>query len=63
MTAPMATDDPMPAGPFHVGLTWDFGAKTWMTPYTIRAANDQCVAGHIESKAMAQRIVALLNGG
>lgn len=55
----MAHDDPFPAGPYHRGLTKYSGRSD--RPYVIRAANGQCLAGWIDSRATVDAIVAALN--
>ena len=58
----LASGDPLPAGPYSVGMTWHMGVKAWQPPYTVRAANGRVIAGHIPSRLIAQLIATCLNG-
>jgi hypothetical protein len=51
----------MPAGPFTVSMTWDYGAKRFTPPYNLLDGANRCIAGHIESRAIAEHIAAALN--
>jgi hypothetical protein len=55
----IARDDPMPAGPYAIGLTLGPNGAEW--PYTVIGGTGQAIAGHIHSKACAQAIVDALN--
>jgi hypothetical protein len=52
--------DPMPPGPYHVGLTHGpRGDDGW--PYTIVCGDGRAIAGHVNSKECADAIVFALN--
>jgi len=55
----IARDDPMPPGPYSVGLTLGPNGAEW--PYTVIGGTGQAIAGHIHSKHCAQAIVDALN--
>lgn len=55
----MGADAPMPAGPYRVGLT--SYADRMGPPWTILAADGQCIAGWINSRDCAVGIMAALN--
>jgi hypothetical protein len=56
----IARNDPMPPGPFRVGMMHGpSGALEW--PYTIVSADGRAIAGHVPSKACADAIVFALN--
>jgi len=56
----IARGDPMPPGPFRVGLMHGpRGEVEW--PYTILAADGRAIAGHVNSRACADAIVFALN--
>lgn len=64
LQASIAHDDPMPLGPYSIGLThWQAGDGLLhdSRPYTIVCATGQAIAGHVESRACAEAIVAALN--
>jgi hypothetical protein len=52
-------NDPMPPGPYRVGLTHGQRGDEW--PYTIVCGDGRAIAGHIHSKACADQIVFALN--
>lgn len=56
----MAANDPMPEGPYRLGLTEYPGGRLG-PPWVIRAANGQCVAGWIDAHQCAVGIVSALN--
>lgn len=58
----LATDDPMPPGPFTAGMTWNIGPDAWTPPYVVRSNNGQVIAGGIPSLVIARVIAAALNG-
>lgn len=55
----MQADETMPAGPYRLGLT-AYGDR-FGPPWTILAANGQCLAGWIDSRDCAVGIMAALN--
>jgi hypothetical protein len=55
----IARDDPMPPGPYSVGMTHGPRGDEW--PYTIQCGDGRAIAGHIHSKACAEAIVLALN--
>lgn len=56
----IARDDPMPPGPYSVGMTHGpRGEPEW--PFTVVCGTGQAVAGHINSRACADAIVSALN--
>lgn len=55
----IARGDPMPSGPYRVGLVHGPQGDSW--PYTIQCADGRAVAGHVNSLACAEAIVAALN--
>lgn len=60
----VAHDDPMPPGPYSVGLThWlaGDGVEHDSRPYTVLCGDGRAIAGHVESRACAEAICAALN--
>lgn len=55
----IAFTDPLPPGPYTVGMTRT--PKGDERPLVIRCADGRAVAGHVESRACADAIVAALN--
>lgn len=53
--------EPVPAGPYRVGMTFDYGLGHRTPPYTIVAADDRTIAGHIDNLAAAMMIADALN--
>lgn len=57
--------EPMPVGPYTVGLTRCEGVGgEWREsiPWVIRCADGRAVAGHVPSREIAEAIAAALNG-
>lgn len=60
----IAADDPMPPGPYSVGLTYWWGGDGIChqgPPWVIECGDGRCVAGHVESRECADAIVRALN--
>ncbi len=55
----IAHDDPLPPGPYAVGLTHTSRGDS--RPYTITCADGRAICGHVESRACADAIVAAMN--
>lgn len=56
----IAQGDPLPPGPYRVGLVHGpKGQLEW--PYTIECADGRAIAGHVNSKACAEAIAAAMN--
>jgi hypothetical protein len=56
----IARDDPLPLGPFSVGLMHGpKGALEW--PFTVVCGDGRAIAGHVNSRACAEAIVDALN--
>lgn len=55
----IAHDDPLPPGPYTVGLT--HGPHGDSRPYTVVCADGRAIAGHIESRQCAQAIADAMN--
>lgn len=58
-TGEIARDDPLPSGPYSVGLTKSPTGDCW--PFTVRCADGRAVAGQINSRACADAIAWALN--
>lgn len=59
----LGAGDPMPPGPYTVGLTKCEGPDSWYEtiPWTVRCGDGRAVAGHIPSLAIAEVVAAALN--
>ena len=57
----IGADDDLPAGPYAVGLTYDFQLKRFTPPHTVFCGDGRCIAGHIPSLDIAKKIAAALN--
>lgn len=55
----IARGDPFPPGPYAVGLVHGPHGDSW--PYTVQCGDGRAVAGHVNSLACAEAIVAALN--
>lgn len=64
MRPAIARDDPLPPGPYSVGLTH------WITgngevhdgpPFTVVCGDGRAVAGHVESRLCAEAVASALN--
>lgn len=56
----IARDDPMPPGPYSVGMTiGPRGELEW--PFTVVCGDGRAIAGHIHSRVCAGAIVSALN--
>lgn len=59
LRAEICREDPMPPGPYSVGLCHtEYGD---MEPFTICCGDGRAIAGHVNSRACADAIVAALN--
>lgn len=60
MLPSIARNDLLPPGPYKIGMMrGPKGELEW--PYTIECADGRAIAGHVNSKACADAIVAALN--
>ena len=55
----IARGDPLPPGPYAVGMTHTEHGDEW--PYTVVCGDGRAIAGHVNSKACAEAIVDALN--
>lgn len=53
--------EPIPPGPYRVGMLWDMGRNRYVPPYTIVAANGRVVFGHIDNLDAAAWACTLMN--
>lgn len=63
-TGELGAGDPLPPGPYAVGMTrWETGDGEWHQgmPYTVRCGTGQAIAGHVPSLEIAMAIAEALN--
>lgn len=59
--ATLGDGEPVPPGPYRVGMLFCFTLGRYVPPYTVVAGDGRTIAGHIDNPAAAAAIAAALN--